>query len=491
MCESIIERITHMVSTNAKQQTVSVGWVLGITAVASLVVSLDQLVVATALQTIRIGLHASLPSLEWTVNAFSLSLATLLIPASQLGDRIGRKRTLIIGLALFAVASATCAISPNIGALIIARVVQGAGGALILPTALALLTGSVSPQRRGAVMGVFAAVMGLAVVCGPLVGGAVAQGLTWHWVFWINVPVIAVVIPLAAVKLKETTGNPERTDVLGILLVGASTFGIVWALVRSGTVGWGSGEVIGTLVGAAVLLAVFIGWELRAKAPMLPVRMFTIPAFAAGNLSALLLTASLFSTVFFFAQYLQIALGFTPLEAGLGFLPWAIPLFIVSPLAGRLQGRLGPRLLVSVGLTIQAAALVWLAIIANAHGDYSSDVPALVLSGVGVAMAMPAQQNAVMSSVPASAMGKAAGTYSTIRQLGGALGIAIAAAVFASHGSDRSPNSFATGFAAAVVAAALIAILGAISGLFAPGRVRDTAALATPPTSTVTEIGTK
>jgi len=488
MYESIIERITDMTKTHAIRQTVPVGWVLAITAAASLVVSLDQLVVATALQTIRMGLHASMSSLEWTVNAFSLSLATLLIPASQIGDRIGRKRTLIIGLSLFAIASAACAISPNIGALIAARVVQGAGGALILPTALALLTGAVSPQRRGVIMGTFAAIMGLAVVCGPLVGGAVAQGLTWQWVFWINVPVIAVVIPLALVKLTETKGNPQRTDLLGILLVGASVFGIVWALVRSGSVGWGSGEVIGTLACATVLLAAFIGWELRVREPMLPVRMFTIPAFAAGNLSALLLTASLFSTVFFFAQYLQVALGFTPLQAGLGFLPWAIPVLVVSPIAGRLQSRLGPRLLVSVGLTIQCAALIWRAMVASAHGDYRSDIPALVLSGVGVAMAMPTQQNAVMSSVPASEVGKAAGTYSTIRQLGGALGIAITAAVFALHGSDRSAGSFDTGFAAAAVAAALIAILGAISGLFVPGGVRQAAGLSIPPAATASGV---
>jgi EmrB/QacA subfamily drug resistance transporter len=450
-------------------------WVLAITSVAALVVSLDQLVVATALQTIRVDLHASMTSLEWTVNAFSLSLATLIIPAAELGDRIGRKRAYIIGLIVFAVASAASALAPDMGLLIAARVVQGAGGALIFPAALALLTGSTPPQRRGAVMGIYAAIVGLAVVGGPLVGGAVAQGIAWQWIFWINIPIIALVLPFAAIKLSEAKGNPARTDFLGIGLAGASMFALVWGLVRSGPAGWGSGEVIGALAVAAVLLVLFIVWERRAKEPMLPIGLFTIPEFAAGNLSALLLTASLFSTVFFFAQYLQIALGYSPLNAGLRFLPWTVPLFIISPLAGRLQDRIGPRWLISVGLLLQGSGMLWLGFSDNNHGSYESGIAALVIAGVGSAMAMPAQQSAVMSSVPLPSMGKAAGTFNTFRQVGGALGIAITAAVFSANGSDRSPADFATGFSGAIVAAAMMAFAGAVSGLFVRGHKSQTA----------------
>jgi EmrB/QacA subfamily drug resistance transporter len=448
----------------------SLGWVLAITAAAGLIVALDQLVVATALQTIRHDLHASMASLEWTVNAFSLSFAALMIPGAELGDRIGRKRAYVIGLVVFALASAACAVAPNVALLITARILQGAGGALISPAALALLTGATPAHKRGAVMGIYAAVMGLAVVGGPLVGGAVAQGIAWQWIFWINLPVIALVLPLAATKLTETKGNPARPDLLGLALAAASMFAIVWGLVRSGATGWSSAEVLSTLIGGGVLLGLFVAWELRATAPMLPMRLFKIPEFAAGNLSTLLLTASLFSTVFFLAQYLQIGLGYSPLGAGLRFLPWTVPLFIVAPVAGRLQDRIGPRWLISVGLTLQGLGFVWLAVSAHRHDSYGSAVAGLVLAGIGTSMAMPAQQSAVMSSAPVASMGKAAGTFSTVRQVGGALGIAILAAVFAAHGSDRSPLEFVDGFSAAIIASAVMAFAGAVSGLFAPGR---------------------
>ncbi|MFJ6392518.1 MFS transporter [Streptomyces sp. NPDC091972] len=445
-------------------------WVLVLTAVAALVVALDQLVVATALQTIHHDLGASMTSLEWTVNAFSLSFAALMIPGAELGDRIGRKRTYILGLVVFALASAACALAPNIGLLIAARVLQGAGGAMISPAALALLTAAAPPHKRGAVMGVYAAVMGLAVVGGPLVGGAVTQGLAWQWIFWINVPVIAAVVPFAMAKLTEAKGKAVAVDHLGILLVAASMFALVWALVRSDPAGWASGEVIGSLAGGLVLLAAFIGWERRAAEPMLPMRLFRVPAFAAGNLSTLLLTASLFSTVFFLAQYLQISLGHSPLGAGVRFLPWTVPLFFVAPLAGRLQDRIGPRWLISSGLFLQGAGLVWLGVNAHQHDPYASSVAALIISGLGTSMAIPAQQSAVMTSVPPQAMGKAGGTFSTVRQLGGALGIAVLAAVFAAHGSDRSPEQFADGFSAAILTSAVLAFAGAAAGILTPGR---------------------
>jgi EmrB/QacA subfamily drug resistance transporter len=446
------------------------GWVLALTAAAGLIVALDQLVVATALQSIARHLDASMASLEWTVSAFSLSFAALMIPAAELGDRIGRKRTYLTGLVIFALASAACALAPDIGLLITARVVQGAGAALITPAALALLTVATPPARRGAVMGIYAAVTGLAVVGGPIVGGAVAQGLAWQWIFWLNIPVIAAVLPLSASKLTEMKGNPARPDLLGLVLVAASMFGIVWALVRSGSAGWGSGEVLGTLTGGLVLLAAFVGWELRARQPMLPMRLFRVREFSAGNASTLLLTASLFSTVFFLAQYLQVSQGYSPLGAGLRYLPWTATLFVVAPVAGRLVDRIGPRWLLTAGLTLQGLGLLWVAYNAHEHYGYTASVLALIISGAGTTMAMPAQQSAVMTSVEPAAMGKAAGTFSTVRQMGGALGIAILAAVFAAHGSAGSPLGFADGFAAAMVAAAAMALLGAVAGMFAPGR---------------------
>jgi EmrB/QacA subfamily drug resistance transporter len=459
-----------MSETSVRKQP-SLGWVLVLTAAAALIVALDQLVVATALQTIRDDLNASMASLEWTVSAFSLSFAALMIPCAEIGDRIGRKRTYLIGLVVFALASIACALAPTIGLLITARVIQGIGAALISPAALALLTAATPPAKRGAVMGIYAAVMGLAVVGGPLVGGAVTEGLAWQWIFWINVPVIVLVGPLAAVKLNEMKGGQARKpDLVGLVLVAASMFGITWGLVRSGPAGWSSGEVLTTLIGGIVLLVAFVQWELRAPNPMLSMKLFANREFSAGNASTFLLTASLFSTVFFLAQYLQISLGNSPVGSGLRYLPWTFLLFFIPPIAGRLQDRIGPRWLISVGLTLQGAGMLWLAYNAHQHDRYSSSVAALIIAGAGTSMAMPAQQSAVMTSVPPPLMGKAAGTFSTVRQLGGALGIAVLAAVFAAHGTDQSPDGFADGFSAAMVAAALMALAGAVTGLFAPGR---------------------
>ncbi|HVV30752.1 MAG TPA: MFS transporter [Mycobacteriales bacterium] len=474
--------------TTAKQRPApSLGWVLVITAAAGLIVALDQLVVATALQTIRRDLDASMASLEWTVNAFSLSFAALMIPGADLGDRIGRKRAYLLGLIVFAVASASCALAPNVGLLITARVVQGAGGALIMPAALALLTGATPPNRRGVVMGIYAAVMGLAVVGGPLVGGAVAQGIAWRWIFWINIPLIALVAPVAAAKLSETKGRPAGPDLSGLVLAAGAMCAIVWGLVRSGPSGWASAEVLGTLIGGGALLVLFVIRERHARAPMLPMGLFASREFAAGNLSTLMLTASLFSTVFFVAQYLQVALGYSPLGAGLRFLPWTVPLFFIAPLAGRAQDRIGPRWLISVGLALQGTGLMVLAITAHHHDSYGPSAAALMLSGIGTSMAMPAQQSAVMSTVPVALMNKASGTFNTVRQVGGALGIAILAAVFAAHGNDRSPLAFANGFAAAIVAAAVMAFVGAASGLFAPGRKPVVVPPASPPARVLEE----
>lgn len=454
----------------AVERPAPLGWVLALTALGATVVALDQLVVATALQTIHHDLNASMAGLEWTVNAFSLSFAALLIPAAGLGDRIGRKRTYLIGLTLFGLASAACALAPNAGLLILARVLQGVGSALITPASLALLTAATPPARRGAVNGIYAAAMGLAVVGGPVIGGAVTEGLAWQWIFWINVPVIALLLPLAAGRLTELKGAPERPDLPGIALAALSMFAIVWALIRSGPAGWTSIEVLSVGLGGLLLLAAFVVRERRTPRPMLPLRMFTAPAFAAGNASALLLTASLFSTVFFLAQYLQLGLGHSPLGAGLRFLPWTVPLFVVAPVAGRLLNRVGSRLLISTGLLLQGIGMLWIALNAQQGHGYSASVAALVLSGIGTAMAMPAQQSAVMSAVDPAGMGKAAGIFNAMRQLGGALGIAVLAAVFAAHGSDASPQSFTDGFAAAMVGTGVIALLGALVGLLAPGR---------------------
>jgi EmrB/QacA subfamily drug resistance transporter len=460
-------------------------WVLALASVAALMVALDQLVVATALNTIRDDLHASIATLEWTVNAYSLSFAVLLITGAALGDRFGRRRLLVVGLLVFTFASAACALAPDAGLLIAARAIQGAGSALVMPLAVSLLTNAFPPEKRGGALGIFTALTGLAVVGGPLLGGAVTQGIAWQWIFWINVPIGAILIPLVLVRTTESRGPTARPDLLGLVLVSAGMFGIVWGLVRADTAGWGSGEVMSMLIAGAVATIAFIAWEARASDPMLPVKLFADRTFSAANLAAFLLTAALFSTVFFFAQYLQTSLGYSPLGAGFRFLPWTLALFVIAPAAGRLSDRIGNRTLLGAGLVLQAIGLGWVALtIAGGH-SYVSAIAALVIAGCGTSMALPAAQNAVMNAAPRAQIGKASGIFNTARQLGGAFGVSILATVFAANGSYAGPGAFRDGVGPAIGAAAGLSALGAIAATFIRRRPPAPSATETPASAKV------
>lgn len=446
-------------------------WVLVLTATAALMVALDQLVVATALNEIRDDLHASLATLDWTVNAYSLSFAVLLITGAALGDRFGRRRLFVAGLALFSLSSAACALAPNVALLITARAVQGAGSALVMPLAIALLTAAFPVERRGPVVGIFTALTGLAVVGGPVIGGAVTEGIAWQWIFWVNVPIGALLIPLVRARIEESFGGRARSDLGGLVLATAGMFGLVWGLIRADAAGWSSAEVLTTLAGGALLSGAFVLWEQRVSEPMLPMHLFRIRAFAGGNGAMLLLTASLFSAVFILAQYLQISLGYSPLAAGVRFLPWTGTLFVVAPLAGALVGRLGARRLLVAGLTLQGAGLAWVAYNIGQDNPYTDSIVALVIAGCGTSMAIPSGQNMVMNSVPPVFMGKASGAFNSARQLGGVLGIAVLSAVFAANGTYESARSFQDGAAPALGVAAGLALAGALAALLvvAPG----------------------
>jgi EmrB/QacA subfamily drug resistance transporter len=456
-------------------------WVLALTATAALMVALDQLVVATALNAIRDDLHASIETLDWTVNSYSLSFAVLLITGAALGDRFGRRRLFVVGLALFCLASAACALAPNTALLITARTVQGVGSALVMPLAVSLLTAAYPVERRGPVVGIFMAITGLAVVGGPVVGGAVTDGIAWQWIFWINVPIGAVLIPLAMRRIDESRGERTRPDLTGLALVSAAMLGVVWGLIRAEAAGWSSAEVLTTLIGGGVLGIAFVRWELRVREPMLPMHLFRVRAYSAGNGAMLILTASLVGAVFLLAQYLQISLGYGPLETGLRFMPWTGTLFVVAPLAGVLSDRLGSRPLLVTGLTLQGVGLAWVAYNVAQANPYTSSIAALIISGCGTSMALPSGQNAVMNSVPAIYLGKASGTFNSVRQLGGVLGIAVLSAVFAASGGYASPQNFRDGVAPALVVAAALALAGALVGALIPRERRAADAIASQP----------
>ena len=418
----------------------------------------------------RTDLGASIEELEWTVNAYNLSFAVLLMTAAGLGDRFGRRRLFAAGLGLFVAASAACALAPGVGWLIVARAVQGVGAAFVMTLALALLSAAFPPERRGTALGIFFGVTGLAVGSGPVVGGAIAEGLAWEWIFWLNVPIGLVLIPLVLSRMKESFGADIGIDVPGLALVTGGALGIVWGLVRGNPAGWDSLEVVASLAGGVLLAAAFVAWELRAREPMLPMRFFRSRAFSAGNAAVFCLFASLFTAVFFLAQFLQTGLDYGPLDAGLRLVPWTATLMVCAPIAGTLADRLGERPFMVAGMLLQAAGMGWIALIADPGMSYSEMVAPLIIAGAGVSMAIPAAQNSVVGSVPVEAIGKAAGTNSTMRELGGVFGIAISVAVFAGAGSYASAQAFTDGFAAAIGVSAALALVGATAGAWLPGR---------------------
>jgi EmrB/QacA subfamily drug resistance transporter len=438
-------------------------WTLALTSLASLMVGLDALVVTTALNTIRLHLGASIADLEWTVNAYTLVFAMLLLTASVIGDRVGRRRMLAIGLAVFTTASAACALAPNIGVLIAARAVQGAGAAMVMPAALALVGGAFGPEQRGKAMGIFGGITGLSILAGPVVGGAVVQGFAWQWIFWLNVPIGLALIPMVWRRIAESAGPAGNLDAVGLLLSGLGVLGLVWGLVRGNAIGWTSPEIPGTVVGGAALLAAFVVWELRTPMPMLPMGLFTNRVFSAANIAGLLMTGSIFGAAFFFAQYLQAGLHESPLGSGLKLLPWTATLFVIAPIAGARINRIGERRLIVIGLAAQAAGFGWIAIAAGS--GYAAMVAPMMLAGVGVSAAMPAVQNAVLGAVTPAAIGIASGTYNATRQLGATFGIVALSVVFAAHGNYASPSGVSHGFSAAMTVAAAISATGAFAGL--------------------------
>ena len=451
-------------------------WVLALTGVGGLMAALDTLVVSTALSTIRLHLHASVEQLEWTVNAYNLSFAVLLITAAALGDRFGRRNLFATGLGLFAAASAACALAPNVGLLIAARTVQGAGGALIMPLGLALLSEAFPAEKRGAAIGIFSAITGLAVASGPLVGGAIVQGISWEWIFWVNVPIGLLAIPLVLTRMRESHGPQTSLDIRGLALVTLGALGVVWGLVRANQAGWGSVEVLASLAVGVLLIAGFLGWEQRAREPMLPLRFFRSRAFSAGNAAIFFTFASLFGTVFFYAQLLQTALGYGPLGAGLRLLPYTATFMTVAPIAGALADRIGERPLLVGGLTLQSAGMAWLALIARPGLPYSHMLAPFIIAGVGVSMAIPSAQNSVVGSVASEALGKAAGVNSMMRELGGVFGIAVVVAVFAATGGYASAQAFTDGFGPAIGVSAGLALAGALAALALPSRRTSTVA---------------
>src|SRR4051794_1267315 len=375
-------------------------WTLALTSIALFMVSLDNLVVTTALPVIRHDLHATISQLEWTVNAYTLTFAVLLLTGAALGDRFGRRRMFVLGLLLFTGASAFAALSTSANMLDLARAIQGVGGAIVTPLTLTILSAGVAREQRGLALGIWGGIGGLAIAIGPLVGGAIVNGVAWNWIFWINVPIGLVLAPLAWRRLEETRGSDSALDIPGVALASIGLLGIVWGLVRGNDHGWMSPGIVTPIVVGALLVVAFVRWELRAKAPMLPMRFFRDRTFAMTNLASLLMFFGMFGSIFLLAQFFQTVQHYSPLQSGLRILPWtAMPIFI-APIAGAMSDRIGGQRLMTVGLTLQAAGLYWIAAVNGANDvPYGDLVGPFMLSGAGMALFFAPVANVVLSSV--------------------------------------------------------------------------------------------
>ncbi|MFG2464068.1 MFS transporter [Streptomyces canus] len=449
-------------------------WALVITSVAGFMAALDNLVVTTALPSIREDLGGGLHDLEWTVSAYTLTFAVLLMTGAALGDRFGRRRLFLTGLTIFTGASAAAALAPGIDSLIAARAVQGVGAAIMMPLTLTLLTAAVPAAKRGMAYGIWGAVNGLAVASGPLIGGSLTEHISWQWIFWLNVPLGVALLPLARLRLAESHGTGARLDIPGTLLASGGLFGLVYGLVRGPSDGWTDSVVLLALFAGAALLTAFVLYSTRAKNPMLPMRLFRSRAFSGINAASLLMFLGMFGSIFLLSQYMQGVLGYSPTEAGLRMLPWTGMPMLVAPIAGILSDRIGGRPVVATGLFFQAAGLAYMASVVTVDASYSAQLPGLILSGIGMALFFAPASNLVMSSVRSEEQGIASGANNALREVGGALGIAVMASIFSAQGGYESGQSFVDGLRPALVTGAAVVAVAGIAALLIPSAKRAT-----------------
>jgi EmrB/QacA subfamily drug resistance transporter len=460
-----------MTNTQPAPPAARLGWVLALTSSAYFMVLLDSSVVLTALPLMQRGLHASLASLQWTVNAYGIAFAAGIITAAALGDRFGRRRVFNAGLSLFTLASAACALAPGATELIAARTVQGLGAAAVMPLSLTILTAAFPQQRRGLIVGIYGGLAGLAIAAGPLIGGAVTEGLDWHWIFWLNVPVGLAATAAAARLLPESHGTHKRLDLAGVTLVTAGVVAVVWALVRANDAGWASPQVLVALGAGLALLAGFLAWENRAGQPLVPLRLFRSRAFAVGNATMFFMSGATFAAAFLVIQEFQFARGYSPVLAGVRLLPFFATPMLISPAAGAVSDRIGRRPVMVTGLTLQALGFAWVAARGSLSVSWVELTLALLVAGIGVSMALPTVPTAVLSAVPQPEMGTAAGVNQMAQRLGTVFAIAISSAVFSAHGSLASPAAVTAGFRPALWTCVIFAALAVVTAAAITGRI--------------------
>ena len=444
------------------------GATLAIVSLALFMVVLDNLIVTVALPAIRADLGASLQSLEWTINAYTLAFAVTLIPGAALGDRFGRKRLFLTGLALFTLSSAAAALAPDTTALVAARALQGVGGAIVAPLTLTLLADAFPAQKRGAALGIWSGISGTGIALGPLVGGAVVEGISWHWIFWINVPIGLALLPVAAMLLRESHGPSNRIDLPGVTLAAGGLFALVFGLVRGQGEGWTNPIILAALTAGVALLAAFVAWERRAEDPMVPMQLFRNRTFTITNGVSFFMYFGTFGSIFLLTQVLQNIMGYSPFQAGLRMLFWTGASMIVAPIAGILSERYGARNFMAAGLALQASALAWFAATTSTTMTFGQVLPAFVMAGTGMALVFAPSASALLSVVTPALAGKASGTNNAIREVGGVFGVAVLSTIFSQSGSLSSTKAFVDGVVPSLWVGASVVAIGAVVALLIP-----------------------
>jgi len=432
-----------------------------LTGAALFMVVLDNLIVASTLPAIQSDLGADLSSLGWVLDAYLLVFAVLMLTAAALGDRYGRLKVFTGGVVIFTAASAAGALAPNVEVLIAARAVQGVGGAVIMPLTLTLLGAAFPPEKRAGALATWSAISLLGVALGPVVGGLLTDTLSWHWIFWVNVPIGLAIAVASPRLLEESRGGASRLDLTGVALAAAGLLPVVWATVRANTVGWGSPQTIAAYAVGVVVLATFVVHQRRTPHAMVPPRLFAGREFRAINAAGFLLSFAMFAAFVLVIQFLTEARHESPVSSGVHSLFWTLMPVLVAPFAARLGRRVAPGALVAGGLAIAAVGLGTLAAVVDAGASAMALAPGLTITGLGIGFVVPNLAAAALAGAEPGDIGKASGVLSTSRQIGAVFGVAVGVAIFQAAGGEAGASSIAAGTQAGLVAATVAAALGA------------------------------
>ncbi|MGH3020964.1 MAG: MFS transporter, partial [Gaiellaceae bacterium] len=443
-------------------------WTLGALAFALFMIMLDNTVVNVALPSIQRDLDIGLSELEWTVNAYALTFAVLMLSGGKLADFFGRRRVFLIGLAIFTLASLACGLATSGGTLIGARMIQGVGAAIMLPATLSIISATFPPHQRGMAIGIWAGVSAMALAIGPLIGGLITEHIDWSWIFFVNVPIGVLGIVVSALVIHESrdTSADQRLDIPGLLASAVALFALTFALIEANAYGWGDPLIVGLFVLSAVAFAAFVWLEAHQRSPMLDLSLFRSSTFAGANVVALLVTLAMFGVFFFMSIYMQNVLGYSATKTGAVFLPMTVLIILIAPAAGKFSDRVGSRWLMTVGMSCLTLALLVFSRL-GLGSTFWDIFPGLLAGGLGMGLVMTPMTAAALGSVPVAKSGVGSGVLNTFRQVGGALGIAVMGAILTSRqtealASGASPQAaFVDGFQVALLVGAIIAFTGA------------------------------